>query len=155
MMDLQKASTNFLEAGMHFEICGTVFACAFESSEHTVVRELARTRSGLRREFDAVAHKGITRSSIEPVAFRLRSLLFIKKQKRTVSIYWVRGRPKEALGTTVNPNYEASGFCHCRISIGAPLEERPRSLSRGRSLRSTILQEKRWASLVLTVPCVG
>ena len=109
----------------------------------------------LGREFDTVAHVGVTRSSIEPVAFRLRSLLFIKKQKRSVSIYRVRGRSKDALGTAVNPNYEASIFCHCRTSIGAPLEERPRSLSRGRSLRSTILLEKRCASLVLTVPCVG
>jgi len=57
---------------------------------------------------------GITRSSIEPVTFRLRSLLFIKKQKHSVSIYWVRGRSKDALGTTVNPNYEASSFGHCR-----------------------------------------
>ena len=135
------ASTNFLEAGTHFEICGTVFACAFESSENSVVRELARTRSGLRREFDAVAHKRITRSSIESIAFRLRSLLFIKKQNGSISIHWVRSRSKDAVGTAVNPNYVASIFCHYRLHQG-PLEERPRSLSRGRSLRSTNLVEK-------------
>ena len=77
--------------------------------EHTAVRELARTRR-IGREFDTVAHVGVTRSSIEPVAFRLRSLLFIEQQKRTVSIDWVGGRSEEALGTTVNPNYEASVF---------------------------------------------
>jgi len=116
------------------EIVGKGFNCAFESSEHTAVPELARTRSRLGREFDTIAHVGITRSSIEPVTFRLRSLLFIKKQKHSVSIYWVRGRSKDALGTTVKPNYEASIFCHCRTSIGARLEERPRLLSRDRPL---------------------
>jgi len=67
----------------------------------------------LGREFDTVAHVGIARSSIEPVAFRLGSRLFIENQKRSVSIYWVGGRSKDALGTTVNPNYEASSFGHC------------------------------------------
>ena len=86
---------------------------AFESSEHTAVPELARTRSRLGREFDTIAHVAIARSSIEPVAFRLRSRLFIENQKGSVSIYWVRGRSKDALGTTVNPNYEASSFGHC------------------------------------------
>ena len=83
---------------------------AFESFEHAAVPELARTGSRIGREFDTVAHVGVTRSSIEPVAFRLRSLLFIEQQKRTVSIDWVGGRSEEALGTTVNPNYEASVF---------------------------------------------
>jgi len=78
--------------------------------EHAAVPELARTGSRIGREFDTVAHVGVTRSSIEPVAFRLRSLLFIEQQKRTVSIDWVGGRSEEALGTTVNPNYEASVF---------------------------------------------
>ena len=83
---------------------------AFESFKHAAVPKLARTGSRLGREFDTVAHVGVARSSIEPVAFRLRSLLFIEQQKRTVSIDWVGGRSEEALGTTVNPNYEASVF---------------------------------------------
>jgi hypothetical protein len=156
----EKAPSGLVPCGDAEHVCtlesaGQSLTARSRSSEHTAVPELARTRNRLRREFDTVAHVGIARSSIEPVAFRLRSRLFIKNQKRSVSIYWVRGGSKDALGTTINPNYEASIFCHCRTSIRARLQERPRSLSRGRSLRSTIVLEKRCASVVLTVPCVG
>ena len=92
----------------------------------------------LGRELDTVAHVGAARSRIKEVALRSRSFLFIKQKKRPVSVYWIRGRSEEALGTTVNPNDETSNLCHCRLSVGERLEERPGSLGRGRSIRNTI-----------------
>ena len=92
----------------------------------------------LGRELDAIAHIGVARSSIKSVALRLRSLLFIKQQERSVSIHWVRGSSKDAVGTAVNPNYEASDFGHCCISVGrtAPLAQPGPFLTQDHSLDS-------------------